>query len=83
MESLVKLPMETYEIRIPKWMVWAFPIGFAIAFAIFYNTFTYLFHAPTCRDFHTRQDAQRAFNSNPIKYKNLDSNHNDIACDGI
>lgn len=34
-----------------------------------------------CADFHSQEEAQKLFNENPAKYKNLDWNKNGFPCE--
>lgn len=35
----------------------------------------------SCKSFLSRADAQKAFNADPVKYRSLDRNHNNIVCE--
>lgn len=80
---LVKLPMGTYELSLPKWAAWSVPFAFAAGFAIFFNLFGWFTYLPHCRDFKTQKYAQTLFITNKIKYAYLDTNKDGIACNGI
>lgn len=75
--------MGTYEISIPKWLVWATPFTFAIGFAVFFNIIGYATRLPKCSDFKTLRDAQALYDTNPSKYDYLDLNHDKKPCNGI
>jgi hypothetical protein len=75
--------MDTYEIKIPKALVWLGPILFASAFALFFILIAKASHLPYCSEFATQSDAQRLLLADPAKYGYLDRNGDGIACNGI
>lgn len=52
-----------------------------LALAVRISNETTLARKVTCDSFSTHAEAQKLFDSDPIKYKNLDKNDNKVACE--
>lgn len=77
------MPKIKITIRIVKTVVFFFLIiGSIVTLALFQKDKAFA-KKVNCSSFETQKEAQKMFNSNRNKYKNLDANNDGVACESI